>query len=1076
MKSKTGNIQTDYSVRYNTYEKFNRVLYGGHDHDDQEGRFFTFAGDTPIFMGCASDYTKDTWCYQAKNGVLMSGMAMTPGYDGFAGFFHNCCDITAKWHHGYMSYEMTGFTAFFPDVKVKIEVYPLFPDDGFLVHYDITTDQRVIFCAGLGGITEFFGRFEYHDSARREFSKIDCVDNHARIDGKCGIISGPGDVKMFIGTDFDCEWSTDSADAMCEPHPGLFLNDHEGNAEVVKLRKVLEQNTHFCGNILVMKDSSCEKVAEYLARKDLIRYLRSRIRAKYASVAFNTPDKLLNDTVTDTIIAQDAAFHGKSFYHGAIGYHAPFLGWRGWYAPVLLGWADRVKAAIRSHFDTITRFEKPEKVWWDGADRPDLDHEGTQYHHIENSSGHLTALLYRDDIYDMQEVAIDMTLYYLEHSGDMQTCADIYDRLCELLDWEERILDPDGDGIYQNFLNTWISDGHSYNGAGCAQASSYNYAANIRTANLGKLLGKDTSKLDARAAKIQKAFQQQLWQDNKGVPAESIDTIGNKLVHDVPELSTIYLAADCHNTGIWQTFRMLKFTERFIKSFETAGRGGRLYFSSNWLPKKYSTCGIFPAENACLALTYFQNGQPEKAMEIVNGIADGYLLSPYPGSITHVFSGRGGMTGGDIDFTDVSSCYLRLLIEGLWGVRFKRTSGLIEVMPQLPDEWDNASLSLPEIAIAMKRDTLRDQFTITLQGNFKRLIRLPLRYAGVDQLFVNGEECSYRIIPGFNRSFIEFATTDSGTATVQLYYTETAYPQISGSSERISFAGNCELLEINAGIIEDVTIFNPCIEAVNTCAGTMLKIAADAAPGEYDCIVNAKLDNIRVMLPVTIKVKALEAVVKPAITGTEEQTQFDLQDKFNAALTEIHKQEFRSPRPEGYSIGMRLNGRYAWEWNHYGHNALNPDDSLLRSCGGKLTTASGLQFLTPATGNNCVTVSVWDNFPTETTIPLTGKGKMLAVLLCGTTHAMQSYVVNGVLSVVYADGSESSVELIHQENFDDFLISSYQKENEIVYFSDGTHGSVQLIALDPAKEIAALKVKAVALEVIINILGITLLK
>ena len=266
MKSKTGNIQTDYSVRYNTYEKFNRVLYGGHDHDDQEGRFFTFAGDTPIFMGCASDYTKDTWCYQAKNGVLMSGMAMTPGYDGFAGFFHNCCDITAKWHHGYMSYEMTGFTAFFPDVKVKIEVYPLFPDDGFLVHYDITTDQRVIFCAGLGGITEFFGRFEYHDSARREFSKIDCVDNHARIDGKCGIISGPGDVKIFIGTDLDCEWSTDSADAMCEPHPGLFLNDHEGNAEVVKLKKVLEQNTHFCGNILVMKDSSCEKVAEYLSQ------------------------------------------------------------------------------------------------------------------------------------------------------------------------------------------------------------------------------------------------------------------------------------------------------------------------------------------------------------------------------------------------------------------------------------------------------------------------------------------------------------------------------------------------------------------------------------------------------------------------------------------------------------------------------------------------------------------------------------------------------------------------------------------------------------------------------------------
>ncbi|MBR0056944.1 MAG: ABC transporter substrate-binding protein, partial [Kiritimatiellae bacterium] len=37
--------------------------------------------------------------------------------------------------------------------------------------------------------------------------------------------------------------------------------------------------------------------------------------------------------------------------HGAIGYHAPFLGWRGWYAPALLGWADRVRAAGFSDAD-----------------------------------------------------------------------------------------------------------------------------------------------------------------------------------------------------------------------------------------------------------------------------------------------------------------------------------------------------------------------------------------------------------------------------------------------------------------------------------------------------------------------------------------------------------------------------------------------------------------------------------------------------------------------------------------------------------------------------------------------------
>ena len=151
----------DRNMVFGSYERFNRVLYGGHEHDDDQGRFFTFAGDTPVFMGASSDYTRDTWCYQAKNGVLMSGLATTPGYalgethDSFSSWFHDSSDIAAKWDHGYMTYELTRFSSYFPAVKVRIEVYPVNPDDGFLVHYDITTDQRVLFCAGFGGITPF---------------------------------------------------------------------------------------------------------------------------------------------------------------------------------------------------------------------------------------------------------------------------------------------------------------------------------------------------------------------------------------------------------------------------------------------------------------------------------------------------------------------------------------------------------------------------------------------------------------------------------------------------------------------------------------------------------------------------------------------------------------------------------------------------------------------------------------------------------------------------------------------------------------------------------------------------------
>ncbi|MBO5725102.1 MAG: hypothetical protein J6S58_09765, partial [Lentisphaeria bacterium] len=227
------------------------------------------------------------------------------------------------------------------------------------------------------------------------------------------------------------------------------------------------------------------------------------------------------------------------------------------------------------------------------------------------------------------------------------------------------------------------------------------------------------------------------------------------------------------------------------------------------------------------------------------------------------------------------------------------------------------------------------------------------------------------------------------------------------------------------------------------------------------------------VLPLHITVRTFEKERKPL--HYTEQNCVEMKTLFNSSLCTIHDREFRSPRPEGYSIGMRLNGRYAWEWNQFGHNALKVDDTLLRNAGNLFTSASGLCFATPEKGDNALSVSLWDNFPTSAVIPLQGKGTALAVLLSGTTHAMQSYVPNGRLTLVYEDGSTVMKDLIQPLNFDDFLISSYQKENEVVYFGAGTHGLVQILDLDERKTLKELQVEAIANEVIINIHAVTLL-
>jgi hypothetical protein len=148
------------------------------------------------------------------------------------------------------------------------------------------------------------------------------------------------------------------------------------------------------------------------------------------------------------------------------------------------------------------------------------------------------------------------------------------------------------------------------------------------------------------------------------------------------------------------------------------------------------------------------------------------------------------------------------------------------------------------------------------------------------------------------------------------------------------------------------------------------------------------------------------------------------------------------------------------------------DDSLLRK--GQAISSTSWKFTSPTSGNNALSVSLWAQFPTAATIPLSGKACGIAVLLCGTTNAMQLYVPNARLDVEYADGSKESLELIPPINFDDFLHPAYQRKSDVLYIGEGTHALVVEIPLDSSKELKSLHAEAIANEVVLNILAVNL--
>ena len=1086
---------THYSLTERGYEIsgseeiFNRTLYGSHKNDDNTERFLTFAGDAPQIMGAVSDWLKSTVSYYAKCGVLNSGLAITPGQrsrfyysehiDQTSKWFHNCEDILACFNNGWMEYELSQFSAWFPDARVKMEVYPLLPDDGYIVHYRITTDQRVHFVAGFGGLTDVLCRFEYKGEPRRHFSAENTKGNTVEIGNGRATVTHTDGKTMRIATSFPAEFSIGSAKSMSEPYPSTFLTSTPENSDdcVVKICAPIEPGKTLDGYIITLYNSDEKTLDKWLAMKNPIAYVKEEIYKKHACINVSTPEKAIDMTVAPTVIALDSSWHKDSFHHGAFAYHAPFLGWRNWYAPTALGWGERVAKTMEKYFALISRGNvEDERVWYDYTPISEGKNKfDRRFHYQENPVGRLPSCFDANQNpeygpYNMQECALDMMLYYIEWTGDLEMAKRHFDDMCAMVEWERRTFDPDGDGLYQSLLNTWISDGHNYNGAGCAQSSAYNYRANLVLSRIAKLIGRDGEKFAKQAEKIKKALNEKLWVASEGVIAESLDTVGNRMIHTAVELPTVYHVIDsCDLINDLKAYRTLRYTENKIKNITTTASGGRLCFSSAWLPKQYSNCGIFPAENAHLALAYFKLGLKEEGKKLLDGIADCYRTGKNPGMAAHVQSVRGTCDLGDMDFTDVSSTYLRLIIEGLYGIRINRVDGYVAIEPGFPEEWENTSLVLKDISLTYNRRGNAEIFDVFCDKTEKKILRIPMRSAEIEAVLLDGEPVRYEIIPTPNNSFIKVTVDKVGKFQLRVMHGTSPVPCLKFPESII--AENRLAFELSGAEIAEVVDISETLRDIRV-VGNKVYATTKEIVGYHSLFIRAKSGEYDAWLAADYRIISEEREEAPL-----EEKPFvpvDISEFFNCEMTKLHEQAYTSPRPEGFSMGMFQNGRYSHNWNQRGRNVVYVDDTAFRSSGGVVYSPSGIPFMTPEKNENLACVSIFDVFPTDMTVELDGKGQEIALLFVASACCLHTGIENARITVTYKDGTTSEEKLVYPFSLDDWLTSALTTEAEIFYFSNYNHATVKRMRIDAEKELSSVKIEAVANDLILGIAGISI--
>jgi hypothetical protein len=232
----------------------------------------------------------------------------------------------------------------------------------------------------------------------------------------------------------------------------------------------------------------------------------------------------------------------------------------------------------------------------------------------------------------------------------------------------------------------------------------------------------------------------------------------------------------------------------------------------------------------------------------------------------------------------------------------------------------------------------------------------------------------------------------------------------------------------------------------------------------------------------------------------------DLSTYFNDKVTQIFKNKYLSPRPVATTLQLPWQG--IGDWPHP-HENFEVNDSGLRKLAGdknEILLPGGIRFSTPGetNKNNILFTSQWDNYPKTLTIPLSGKSSHAYLLMAGSTNPMQSQLTNGEIVVEYVDGTKDSLVLrnpeswwpIDQDYFTDGFAFALQQprpmrlhlktgkivsgeESKAKYNGkkiDGGAATVLDMLLDPAKELKSLTLKTIANDVVIGLMGISLLR
>ncbi len=817
-------------------------------------------------------------------------------------------------------------------------------------------------------------------------------------------------------------------------------------------------------------------------------------------VVVNTPDAYLNAAVGASVAAVNGLFVDPCFVHGGSAWRQQQPGWRMMAGATAYGWHDLLYRALKYWDTQMIKVDN-------GKTEPSPSVTGCQQEETKSRIFGKGFIDYHQAFhYEFQ------TQFFDEAVREWRATADpdfekLLMPLLELhLDRCRICYDPDGDGLYESYINTWPTDSQWYNGGGTVEQTCYMYYGFEALAEMKRLIGDlvEAKKIEAECAKIKSALNKILWLPAKGQYASYIEQGGYKRIHSDAWIYSEHLPIEAGLSTPMQAWQAMYYTEWAMERF-VFPYGGEMRQTSNWVPGQWSIRELFHGDNFAMALGYFLSGQSEDGWQLLSGTMKESMygdLSKKSGYSNEISSfnrtnipSPGGLSQPNcgIDFNDITTMFSRAVVEGLFGYQPDYPKGKVVFTPAFPDDWNYASIAAPDFKLDFRESGDKDIYELSLTKAAKIELKIPVRANRIKGLTINGKPAQWNLDPwaGYGRLTVEIPS--SGKAVVEL--------QIEGRRKQIdpvvlekevgeeivvtSPRGGFSKIEDPQKILKDVKIAGRKLSAL--CAGnTGYHLFFSQVAGEvpYYQVVKLQVRN-------TAQEKAGADKMPIAAPQNGKWKMIDLSKQFNGDIRTIFQQKYFSPRPNTASARIGYDGWSAWtfRWWNFPVPEIKLDSiAKLTNANGLLITPQNACFKAPSNDKNIAFTSLWDNWPKSVTVPVNQKGDEVWLLVCGSTNPMQLRIANAVIRFRYADGKEENLELNPPSNYwalcrfgqidynykrDGFALPKTPPSQ--VQLGENCRAMVYGWMLRPGVELKSVMLETLSQEVVIGLMGVSVM-